>query len=75
MNMSLSQKLNVFPHPSKANQGLLISNISAFSLSLGAEDLIMNFTDNKPDFSMTIKRTFDSIKRYFLKNTNELAME
>lgn len=75
MNMSLSQQLNVVPHPTKANQGLLMTNISAFSLSLGADDLLMNFTDSKPDFSMTIKRTFDSIKRYFLKNTNELAME
>jgi hypothetical protein len=75
MNMSLSQQLDVVPHPTKANQGLLMTNISAFSLSLGVDDLIMNFTDSKPDFSMTIKRTFDSIKRYFLKNTNELAIE
>jgi hypothetical protein len=44
--MSLSQQLNVVPHSSKANQGLLITNISAFSLSLGAEDLVMDFTDN-----------------------------
>jgi apolipoprotein N-acyltransferase len=72
--MSLSQQLNVDPYPTKANKGLLMTNISAFSLSLGADDLVMNFTDSKPDFSMTIKRTFDSIKRYFLKNTNELSV-
>lgn len=59
----------------ETQEGLLITNISAFSLSLGIDDLNMNFSNDKPDFSMTIKRTFDSIKRYYLKNTNELAVE
>ena len=63
------------PHPNKSNEGLLTTNISAFSLSLGTDDLVMSFPGDKPDFSMTIKRTFNSIKNYFLKNTNELALE
>jgi hypothetical protein len=59
----------------KPNEGLLITNITAFSLNLGIDDLTMKFASQKPDFSTTITRTFDSIKRYFLKNTNDLAAE
>lgn len=57
------------------NLGILNTSITALSLNIAKEDVSMTFEGNRPDFSMTIARTFDSIKNYFLNNTNELAAD
>ena len=70
----MSQQMEVLEgNETLIDRGLLVTTISALSLNIGKDDLIMNFTGNEPNFSMTIQRTFDSIKSYFLQNTNELA--
>ena len=67
--MSISQKLHIDDN----SNGTINTTIQSISLSLGQNDLNLDFPAHLPDFSNTLNRTFASIKDYFLQNTNQLA--
>ena len=72
MNMSVSQ---LFEVPDNSS-GLLKTSIQSLSLTLVKQDVNLTFRNtSSADFSTTLSRSFNSIKDYFLINTNQLAQD